>query len=121
MFTILVKKSSNNYRFDCFLRDGEYLDSFILYKGKRIGNISLIVSEECVFIRHISIIEDFRRQGHGENIINELFKNYKNDIRFFVAQDSISAINFWNKYSENKKVQESNTLINISYQKTLFK
>ena len=91
----------NDYSLEVIRNFDDYIDFNICFCGNPIGTLELRVSD-VIFIRQISINQEYRRKNHAKNIVNELLIFYQKPVRLCIATSSESAVLFWNNYLKTK-------------------
>ena len=81
----------------------------IMLDDKEVGTFLTIEDErKFVFIRQISICDEFKRLGIAKQVIDNFVSDSKKPVRFTIATNSKSAILFWNKYLQTTSFKKTN-------------
>lgn len=80
-------------------------DFYILFDNLEIGTLQLTVHPEFLFIRHIGIHPEYRRNSHASNVIDYLCQTSDIPIQLCISTHSQSAMLFWKKYFIGKEVE----------------
>jgi predicted acetyltransferase len=78
-------------------------DYDIIVNNQKVGIILITRNENYIFIRQISINDEFKRKGIAKDTINYLVEYENMPVKFCVATNSQSAIAFWKHYLETTK------------------
>jgi ribosomal protein S18 acetylase RimI-like enzyme len=80
------------------------VDVNVLCNGVKVGSYQLALHDDYVFIRHIAVLEQFRRYGYASMMVDSIFLNYNLPIVTCINHNQ-EAIGFWNHYMGDKRVE----------------